>query len=143
MKKRLIISQVLLLLVPSYFLANGFVACCDDHVDTVNAYLNSMKDLVAKVKTENLAQFYRKSHKQEGITYLKFVAQSSSEAVEHYNEMILKADPAIKNLEEFKLSEKAMERLQKKSQQLTGQIKAAKEDKEAKVLIERMNLELK
>ena len=143
MTKRMVVSLVLLLSVPLFSLANGFVACCDDHADTVKAYLDSLNDLVLKVKAENLEQFFRKSHKQEGLTYLKFVSQASLEAVRHYNEMILKSDPTINNMEEFKLSEKTMEALQKKALQLAGQIKGAKDDKEAKFLIVKINLELK
>jgi SepF-like predicted cell division protein (DUF552 family) len=143
MNKKLIVSLVLILSVPFCFLANGFQACCDDHADTVKAYLDSVKDLVARVKAENLEQFFQKSHRQEGLTYLKFVSQSSLEAVQHYNEMILKSDPAIKNLEEFKQSQKVVESLQKKAQQLAGQIKAARDDRGAKILIEKIALELK
>lgn len=143
MTKKWFVSLVLLLSMSRYFLANGFVACCDDHVDTVMVYLNSIKDLVTKVKAENAEQFFRKSHRQEGITYLKFVAQSSSEGVQHYSEMISKSDPAIKNLEEFKLSQKVMEGLQKNTQRLITQIRAAKNDREAKSVIEKITLELR
>ncbi|HVN82160.1 MAG TPA: hypothetical protein VMW38_24465, partial [Terriglobia bacterium] len=91
MNKKLIVSLVLILSVPFCFLGSGFQPCCDDHADTVKAYLDSMKELVAKVKAENLEQFSQKSHRQEGMTYLRFVSQSSLEAARHYNEMIVKS----------------------------------------------------
>jgi len=143
MNKKLIVSLIFILTARFSLLAENFQPCCDDHADTLKAYLDSMKDLVARVKAENLEQFYQKSHRQEGLTYLRFVSQSSLEAARHYNEMIVKSDPGIKNLEEFEQSQKMVENLQKQALHLAAQIKAAKDDRGAKALIEKIVLELK
>ena len=142
MKRVMVLSLSLLLGIPGYFLSSTFVVCCEDHSDMVKVYLDSLKSLVVKVKAEPEEQFFRMSHKKEGLTYLNFLVQTSREGIQHYEEMISKLDKVVTNMEDFKLSQKAVESLQKKAQQYAARVKTAKDDKEAKAIIEKIDLDL-
>lgn len=143
MKRSVSLAMTLLLVVPFSPLAGVFIPCCKDHQETVGVWLDSMRELVAKVKTEDEEQFYRKHHRTESLTYLAFLIQSTEEGLNHYGEMIEKGDSAILDMASFKESRDTVLTLRNQAAELATRIKAAKADKEAKVIIEGIVLELK
>jgi hypothetical protein len=144
MKKMLSLCIIGVLAFPSYSLANEFTPCCADHAEIVKVWMDSLHDLVARVRAENEEQFYRKSHKPEAVTNLQFIVQTTGEGLDHYNEMIAKSDATIVNMDVFKRSRKAVEGVRQKAGQYLERLKAAgTTDKESKAIVEGIILELK
>lgn len=143
MKKVISLSMIWLLALPFYNWANEFTPCCADHSVMVKVWMDSLKELVTKVKAEDENQFYRKSHKAEGVTYLQFIVQTTGEGIDHYKEMIAKSDRSILNMEVFRQSQRAVEALQERAGNYLSKLKAAATDKESKAILEGIVLELK